>query len=95
MVNFAPGAGLDGQVTQAAYGSAREAIRGLSRVVANDWAKDDIRVNVVSPMALTSGAFGTSGMTHLTSPGHRPSWCCSLESGVFPLVTRRTPPGPP
>lgn len=55
VVNFASGAGLDGQVTQAAYGSAKEAIRGLSRVVANEWAKDDIRVNVVSPMALTGG----------------------------------------
>ena len=55
VVNFASGAGLDGQVTQAAYGSAKEAIRGLSRVVANEWARDDIRVNVVSPMALTGG----------------------------------------
>ena len=55
VVNFASGAGLDGQVTQAAYGSAKEAIRGLSRVVANEWASDGIRVNVVSPMALTGG----------------------------------------
>ena len=55
VVNFASGAGLDGQVTQAAYGSAKEAIRGLSRVVANEWARDDIRVNVVSPLALTGG----------------------------------------
>jgi NAD(P)-dependent dehydrogenase (short-subunit alcohol dehydrogenase family) len=55
VVNFASGAGLDCQVTQAAYGSAKEAIRGLSRVVANEWAKDDIRVNVVSPIALTGG----------------------------------------
>lgn len=55
VVNFASGAGLDGQVTQAAYGAAKEAIRGLSRVVANEWARDAIRVNVVSPMALTGG----------------------------------------
>lgn len=55
VVNFASGAGIDGQVTQAAYGSSKEAIRGLSRVVANEWAVDQIRVNVVSPMALTGG----------------------------------------
>ena len=55
IVNFASGAGIIGQPTQAAYASAKEAIRGLSRVVANEWAKDDIRVNVVGPMALTEG----------------------------------------
>lgn len=55
VVNFGSGAGLDGQVTQAAYAAAKEAIRGLSRVVANEWAADGIRVNVVSPIALTAG----------------------------------------
>ncbi len=55
VVNFASGAGLEGQPTQAAYGSAKEAIRGLSRVVANEWAAEGIRVNAVSPIALTGG----------------------------------------
>ncbi|NLG47109.1 SDR family oxidoreductase [Gordonia sp. (in: high G+C Gram-positive bacteria)] len=55
IVNFGSGAGLVGQPTQATYAAAKEAIRGLSRVVANEWAKDDIRVNVVCPMALTAG----------------------------------------
>lgn len=55
VVNFASGAGIEGQETQAAYGSAKEAIRGLTRVVANEWAKDAIRVNLVSPIALTGG----------------------------------------
>lgn len=55
VVNFGSGAGIVGQPTQAAYASAKEAIRGLSRVVANEWAKDAIRVNVVSPMAMTEG----------------------------------------
>ena len=55
VVNFGSGAGLDGQVTQAAYASAKEAIRGLSRVVANEWAGEKIRVNVVCPIALTPG----------------------------------------
>lgn len=55
VVNFGSGAGLNGQVTQAAYASAKEAIRGLSRVAANEWAADGIRVNIVCPIALTAG----------------------------------------
>ncbi|GAA1490465.1 SDR family NAD(P)-dependent oxidoreductase [Brachybacterium sacelli] len=55
IVNFGSGAALVGQPTQAAYAAAKESIRGLSRVVANEWAGDDIRVNVVCPMAMTEG----------------------------------------
>lgn len=55
IVNFGSGAGLEGLEYQASYAAAKEAIRGLSRVVANEWAKDNIRVNVVCPMALTEG----------------------------------------
>ena len=55
IVNFGSGAAVVGQPTQAAYAAAKEAIRGLSRVVANEWAADNIRVNVVSPMAMTAG----------------------------------------
>lgn len=55
IVNFGSGAAITGQITQASYAAAKEAIRGLSRVVANEWAKDDIRVNIVSPMAMTQG----------------------------------------
>lgn len=60
VVNFGSGAGLEGQPTQAAYAAAKEAIRGLSRVVANEWAADEIRVNVVCPMALTEGVHAWS-----------------------------------
>lgn len=55
IVNFGSGAGLDGMELQASYAAAKEAIRGLSRVAANEWAKDRIRVNVVCPKALTGG----------------------------------------
>ncbi|MFD4176154.1 SDR family NAD(P)-dependent oxidoreductase [Streptomyces anulatus] len=55
VINFGSGAGLNGQPNQASYAAAKEAIRGLSRVAANEWASDNIRVNVVCPMALTSG----------------------------------------
>lgn len=55
IVNFGSGAALVGQPTQASYAAAKEAIRGLSRVVANEWAPENIRVNVVCPMAMTAG----------------------------------------
>ncbi len=55
VVNFASGAGLKGQETQATYAAAKEAIRALSRVAAREWAADGIRVNIVSPIALTPG----------------------------------------
>lgn len=55
IVNFGSGAGLTGQENQASYAAAKEAIRGLSRVASNEWAKDDIRINVVCPLALTEG----------------------------------------
>lgn len=58
VVNFGSGAGLEGQPTQVSYAAAKEAIRGLSRVVANEWAPDGIRVNVVCPMAMTEGVVG-------------------------------------
>ncbi|WP_203228065.1 SDR family NAD(P)-dependent oxidoreductase [Roseovarius dicentrarchi] len=55
IVNFGSGAALDGQKNQASYAAAKEAIRGLSRVAANEWASDGIRVNIVCPLALTDG----------------------------------------
>ena len=55
VINFASGSGLDGMPTQASYAAAKEAIRGLSRVAANEWAPEGIRVNVVCPFAATEG----------------------------------------
>lgn len=55
VINFASGAGLDGQPTQTSYAAAKEAIRGISRVAANEWGKDGINVNLISPIALTPG----------------------------------------
>lgn len=55
VINFASGAGIEGQATQASYAAAKEAIRAVSRVAANEWAADDITVNVISPLALTEG----------------------------------------
>ncbi|WP_419877211.1 SDR family NAD(P)-dependent oxidoreductase [Brevibacillus centrosporus] len=55
VINFASGAGLDGQVTQTSYAAAKEAIRAISRVAANEWGLDGINVNLISPIALTPG----------------------------------------
>mgnify|MGYP001024786577 CR=1 FL=1 len=54
VINFASGAGLFGNAGQASYAAAKEAIRGLSRVAATEWGKDNINVNVVCPLAMTS-----------------------------------------
>ena len=55
VITFASGAGLEGMATQASYAAAKEAIRGLSRTVATEWARDGIRVNTVCPVAETEG----------------------------------------
>lgn len=55
IVNFGSGAALPGSKFQASYAAAKEAIRGLSRVTATEWADDNIRVNVVCPVAYTEG----------------------------------------
>lgn len=54
VINFASGAGLFGNFGQSAYAAAKEGIRGLSRVAANEWAKDGINVNIVCPLAWTA-----------------------------------------
>lgn len=42
VINFASGAGLFGNYGQCSYAAAKEAIRGLSRVAATEWAKDGL-----------------------------------------------------
>ncbi|MGN9847195.1 SDR family NAD(P)-dependent oxidoreductase [Nonomuraea sp. H19] len=56
IVNFGSGAGTAGEAGFAAYGAAKESIRGLSRVAALEWGPDNIRVNVVLPFANSEGA---------------------------------------
>ena len=54
VINFASGAGLFGNYGQSAYAAAKEGIRGLSRVAANEWGPDGINVNIVCPLAWTA-----------------------------------------
>lgn len=54
VINFASGAGLFGNYGQCAYAAAKEGIRGMSRVAATEWAKDNVNANVVCPLAWTA-----------------------------------------
>ena len=54
VVNFASGAGLFGNFGQCAYAAAKEGIRGLTRVAATEWSKDNINVNIICPLAWTA-----------------------------------------
>ena len=54
VINFASGAGFFGNAGQCSYAAAKEGIRGLSRVAATEWGKDNINVNIVAPLAMTS-----------------------------------------
>jgi len=51
IINLSSYAGIGGGVGFAAYGAAKEAIRGFSRVAAREWGKYKINVNVIVPSA--------------------------------------------
>ena len=53
VINFASGAGISGKPGQSSYAAAKEGLRGLSRVAANEWGIYDINVNVVLPLVMT------------------------------------------
>jgi NAD(P)-dependent dehydrogenase (short-subunit alcohol dehydrogenase family) len=60
IVNFGSGSGTGGQKSFGAYAGAKEAIRGISKVAALEWGRDNIRVNVVCPFAKSDGVAGWS-----------------------------------
>lgn len=53
IVNLGSGSGTIGLPRFGAYAAAKEAIRGMSKVAALEWGRDNIRVNVVCPYAET------------------------------------------
>lgn len=55
IINFASGAGLKGQPTQTAYAAAKEAIRAITRVAANELGGFGININLISPIANSEG----------------------------------------
>jgi 2-hydroxycyclohexanecarboxyl-CoA dehydrogenase len=56
IVNMASSTGIMGDPGFAAYGTAKEAIRGLTKHAAREWGRYGITVNVVAPAALGEGA---------------------------------------
>ncbi|MFJ7936468.1 SDR family NAD(P)-dependent oxidoreductase [Sporosarcina sp. NPDC096371] len=55
IINFASGAGINGDANQASYAAAKEAIRALTRVVANEFGPFGINVNLIAPIAKSPG----------------------------------------
>ncbi len=53
VVNVGSAAGLEGRAGFTAYAAAKEAIRALTRVAAHEWGPHQIRVNAISPAALS------------------------------------------
>lgn len=55
IINFASGAGIKGNVAQASYAAAKEAIRAISRVAAREFGPFGVNVNIISPIANSPG----------------------------------------
>lgn len=53
VINVASATGTEGIAGSAAYSAAKEGVRGASRVVAREWGKDNIIVNVILPYVST------------------------------------------
>jgi len=56
IINMGSSTAITGDTSFGAYVMTKEAVRGLSRVAAREWGRDNIRVNVICPAALTPGA---------------------------------------
>ncbi|MGW1626692.1 SDR family NAD(P)-dependent oxidoreductase [Streptomyces sp. NPDC002172] len=58
IINFASEAGVMGDALYAPYAASKEAVRGLSRVVAREWGQYGIRVNTLCPNGMTDNISG-------------------------------------
>ncbi len=54
VVNFASAPASSATTASASDAAAKEGIRGLTRVAANEWGKDGVNVNIVCPLAWTA-----------------------------------------
>lgn len=55
IINFASGAGINGDVNQGSYAVAKEGIRAITRVAANEFGPFGINVNIIAPIAKSPG----------------------------------------
>lgn len=55
IINFASGAGINGDANQASYAAAKEAIRAITRVAAEEFGPFGINVNLIAPIAKSPG----------------------------------------
>ncbi|HLR20341.1 MAG TPA: SDR family oxidoreductase [Staphylococcus sp.] len=55
IINFGSGAAVKGDKHQGAYVVAKEAIRGITRVIANEFGEFGINANIISPIAYSEG----------------------------------------
>lgn len=69
IINFGSGSDEMGMEGCAAHAAAKEAIRGLSRVVAREWGKHGIRVNTASPSAVTDNVMASLSTNPMCRPG--------------------------
>ena len=60
IINFGSGSGTSGKPGEGAYAAAKEAVRGLTRVAANEWGRHGIRSNVICPFANSPGMLAWS-----------------------------------
>jgi len=60
IINFGSGSGTSGKPGEGAYAAAKEAVRGLTRVAANEWGPAGIRANVICPFANSPGMLAWS-----------------------------------
>jgi NAD(P)-dependent dehydrogenase (short-subunit alcohol dehydrogenase family) len=61
VINFASEAAVTGDALYAPYAASKEAVRGLSRVVAREWGQYNIRVNTICPNGMTDNISGGIG----------------------------------
>lgn len=55
IINFGSGAAVKGDKNQGSYVAAKEAIRGITRVIANEFGSFGINANIISPIAYSEG----------------------------------------